>query len=78
MEYTEKDFKELQATLDNAIKEGEALKAKLIAVPQSVPAPSDIVTRQELADFIEGTLEISATGESIAKAVLGYYKVLQK
>lgn len=74
MEYNEENFKELQKTLDAAIKDGEALKAKLNAAPI---APIS-VEKQELADFIEGTLEISATGESIAKAVLAYYRVLQK
>lgn len=74
MEYNEENFKELQKTLDAAIKEGEALKAKINASPV-VPVS---VERQELADFIEGTLEISATGESIAKALLAYYRVLQK
>lgn len=77
MEYNEESFKELQKTLDNAIKDGEALKAKLTAV-QVLPIGPESVQRQELADFIEGTLEISATGESIAKAVLSYYRVLNK
>lgn len=73
MEYTKENFEELQAKLDKAIKDGEALAR----VTATTPAHEQ-VSRQELADFIEGTLEISATGESIAKAVLGYYKVLQK
>lgn len=74
MEYNEENFKELQKTLDAAIKDGEALKAKL----NTAPIAPISVEKQELADFIEGTLEISATGESIAKAVLAYYRVLQK
>lgn len=71
MEYNEENFKKLLELNEKQANSIVDLNSKILAVPSSVE-------KQELADFIEGTLEISATGESIAKAVLAYYRVLQK